>query len=35
MDNRLRETTNLCVLMNSKRVVMAKLGHVEQCTFAV
>ena len=35
MDNKLRETAILCVLMNSKRKVMAKLGHVEQFAFAV
>ena len=29
MDKKLRETTNLCVeIMNSKRQVMGKLGHV-------
>ena len=31
MDEKLRETTNLCVeIMNSKRQVMGKLGHVLQ-----
>ena len=31
MDEKLRETTNLCVgIMNSKRQVMGKLGHVVQ-----
>ena len=31
MDKKLRETTNLCVeIMNSKRQVMGKLGHVVQ-----
>ena len=32
MDKKLRETTNLSVeIMNSKRQVMGKLGHVVQC----
>ena len=35
MDIKLRETTNLCVLMNSKRKVRANLGHVVQFAFAV
>ena len=31
MDKKLRETTDLCVeIMNSKRQVMEKLGHVVQ-----
>ena len=31
MDKKLRETTNLCVeIMNSKRQVKRKLGHVVQ-----
>ena len=31
MDTKLRETTNLCVeIMNSKRQVRGKLGHVVQ-----
>ena len=31
MDKKLRETTNLCVeIMNSKRQVVGKLGHVAQ-----
>ena len=31
MDKKLRETTNFCVeIMNSKRHVMRKLGHVVQ-----
>ena len=31
-DKKLRETTNLCIeIMNSKRQVMGKLGHVVQC----
>ena len=31
MDEKLCETTNLCVeIMNSKRQVMGKLGHVVQ-----
>ena len=38
MDKKLRETTNLCVeIMNSKRQVKKKLGHVVQiriCRYA-
>ena len=31
MDEKLRETTNLCVeIMNSKRQVVGKLGHLVQ-----
>ena len=31
MDKKMRETTNLCVeIMNSKRQVMEKFGHVVQ-----
>ena len=31
MDKKLRETTNFCVeIMNSKRQVKGKLGHVEE-----
>ena len=31
MDKKLRETTNLCVeIMNNKRQVMGKFGHVVQ-----
>ena len=31
MDKKLRETTNLCVeIMNNKRQVMGKLGHMVQ-----
>ena len=34
MDKKLRETTNLCVeMMNSKRHLMKKLGHVVQIRF--
>ena len=34
MDKKLRETTNLCVeIMNSKRQVKRKLGHVVQIAF--
>ena len=39
MDKKLRETTNLCVeIMNSKRQVKGKLGHVVKirvCRFAI
>ena len=36
MDKKLRETTNLCVeIMNRKRQVMGKLGHVVQIGIAV
>ena len=36
MDKKLGETTNLCIeIMNSKRQVMGKLGHVVQFGFAV
>ena len=36
MDKKLGKTTNLCVeIMNSKRQVMGKLGHVVQFAFAV
>ena len=36
MDKKLGETTNLCIeIMNSKRQVMGKLGHVVQFWFAV
>ena len=31
MDKKLRETTNLCVeIMNNKRQIMGKLGHMVQ-----
>ena len=34
MDEKLRETTNLCVeIMNVKRQVKRKLGHVVQISF--
>ena len=36
MDKKLRETTNLCVeIMNSKRQVKEKLGHVVQICVSV
>ena len=36
MDKKLRETTNLCVeIMNRKRQVKGKLGHVVQIGIAV
>ena len=32
MDKKLGETTSLCIeIMNSKRQVMGRLGHVVQC----